>query len=869
MSSNAKSSLFRHTCFRPMKLIISSLLFLTLSLTGAEEKKKPSDKEEKKEETKTIAAVLKDCETTDGLFPIHTDKTTGKIYLEITEKQIASDTEKPEFIHFSHTLDGVASLGLFRGQFSDSRVFSLRRHFQRIEFVAENTSFYFNPESALKRAATANVSDAILANQKIVASDKKTGRHLIEADDVFLSEFLRQLKPAKPKEEKEEKFKLGDLSKDRTRFLETKNYPDNTLFRIQYVFENLHPSKAGESDVADSRFVTIKVQHTFIEMPDNEYEPRFDDPRVGYFTTQVTDLTSHSSAPYRDFIHRWDIRKKKPGAAKSKPVEPLVWWIENTTPVELRDTIRDAVLAWNLAFEAAGIVDAVEVKIQPDDADWDADDINHHVLRWTSSPDPPFGGYGPSFVNPRTGEILGADIMLEYVFLTNRIRLNEVVNLGGRSSDVTPFASNSAARHFCQFGDCLHSNRIAGGAILRAQSAKLGNGPVEMKELVRQALTDLVLHEVGHTLGLNHNFRSSHLYDRKQIHNKELTAVTGLTGSVMDYSPINLAIDPEEQGHYYTTVPGPYDHWAIRYGYDTDDKSQKALAESTRPEHAFANDADDMRSAGRGIDPRAMINDLTSEPVEHAVDQITLIKLTLPKLVDQFPVEGESYHELRTAFASLMRDYERASVTISRFIGGVYVDRSFVGQNGAAENPFTPVSAEHQQSAIRHLTRHLFGPGAIEFSASLITRLQLQRRGFEFFDLDANEDPKVHDRILSIQKEVLNQLLHENTLERIIDSGLYGNEYDLDTMMTSLDGAIMDGDPNQEVDSFREALQIEYVNRLITISGLKETSKYPSAAQSQAILLLETRVADEQPVLSPLRHTRHIRRVIENALASR
>ena len=150
-------------------------------------------------------------------------------------------------------------------------------------------------------------------------------------------------------------------------------------------------------------------------MPQNQYQPRFEDVRVGDFTTQVSDMTTPDDVtPYRDLIHRWNLVKKNPDQGISEPTEPIVWWIENTTPLEFRDAIKEGVLAWNRAFAHAGFHNAVQVKIQPDDAAWDAGDIRYNVLRWTSSPNPPFGGYGPSFVNPKTGQILGADIMLEY-----------------------------------------------------------------------------------------------------------------------------------------------------------------------------------------------------------------------------------------------------------------------------------------------------------------------------------------------------------------------------------------------------------------------------------------------------------------------
>ncbi len=870
MTSMHNSKLFAHPD-RITAILAAILSAMALMVTAEEEKsddaEKDSEKEDKKEEVKSIDEVLEDCDTKAGLFPLHQNRKTGKLFIEISEEQIAKGgNDDPEFIHFSHTLDGVPDLGLFRGQFGQERVFTIRRHFERIEFVAENTSFFFNPDSALQRASKANMSDAILASEKIAAKDG-AGRYLVEADAMFLKEYFRQLKPGKSDDdEKKEKFKLGDLSDDRTRFLEAKSFPDNTLVRVQYVFENLHPAEHGDEDVADSRFVTIKVQHTLIEMPENDYEPRFADPRVGFFTTNVTDLTSKSSAPYRDFVHRWHLKKKNPEAAKSPPIEPIVWWIENTTPVELRDAIREGALAWNRAFESAGFIDAIEVKVQPDDSDWDADDIRYHVLRWTSSPDPPFGGYGPSFVNPRTGQILGADIMLEYIFMTNRVRLNEVVDLG-RVAD-TPFAANR--RNCCLFGNHLHRNRLAGEAILRTMGrTRLDNGKLEMEELLRQALIDLTLHEIGHTIGLNHNFRASHLYDREQIHDRKLTGNTGVIASVMDYAPINLSLDREKQGHYYSTVPGPYDHWAIRFGYDDPDKLDEILAESTKPEHAFGNDADDMRSPGRGIDPRVMIGDLTSEPIAHAADQIAFVKNTLPKLVVEFPLNGESYHEVRTAFSTLMSMHEGSAETISRFPGGVYIDRSTHGQPGAAADPFRPVPEALQRNAMESLSELVFGPDAFEFPSGLVARLQLERRGFEFFDLDDNEDPKIHERVLSIQKNTLDQLLHRNTLTRVIDTGLYGNEFSLSEFMETLDNSVMDGDPETGPNSFREALQVEYIERLIDISGLKKESKYPSPAKSQAVLQLERRLDPDAINPNPPRHRRHLQRIIANALESR
>lgn len=826
---------------------------------------------------KSFTEIVENCDRLQGLFDLYQDREDGTVYLAIRDDQLDR-----EYLHFSYVLDGLPALGLFRGKFLWEQVFSVSRHFDRLEFVGENTAFYFNPENAISRAARANISPAVLASEKIMASSEDGTIHLVKADSIFLEETFAQVKSATDDDDdkKKDRLILGDLSDDRTRFTGLRNYPENTLLRVNYVYGNPRPREWGEDEVTDARFISIQVQHALIATPENDYRPRIEDPRVGYFTTRNTDLTSARSANYRDLVHRWHLVKKEPEARLSDPVEPITWWIENTTPEELRPTIKKGVEAWNLAFESAGFTNAIVCKIQPDDAEWDAGDLRYNVLRWTSSPDPPFGGYGPSFVNPRTGQILGADIMLEYVFLTNRIRLRELLD---RTEGAPPFAPPLAAspdrfpfnrlglsrarssHSLCEAGHYLQENTVSA----RASLAVAGASEIEMDTLLEQALIDLTLHEIGHTLGLNHNFQASTLYPPEKIHDKNLTGETGIISSVMDYAPANLARDREKQGHYYSTVPGPYDHWAIRFGYTPTTAENEAeilgaiLAESTKPEHAFGNDADDMRSPGRGIDPRIMINDLTSDPIGHAIDDLERIRETVRGLADTFPTEGESYHEMRTAFSSLMRTYGRDIQTLTRHIGGVRIDRSVAGQAGAAEAPLLPVPEAEQRRAMEALERYAFGPGAFDFiPAKLVSHLQLQRRGFEFFDLQGNEDPKIHAIVASIQESALDQLLHKHTLQRFVDSGLYGNRYVLGEFMQNLDEAILVG----ERDTYREGLQIEYIRRLVGISGLTESSSYGPQAQSHAVYHLEAAVPEEKARSA---HDAHLRRLITNALEGR
>jgi len=785
------------------------------------------------EKKKTVEEITKGHQRVRGLFDLFLDREKGIVHLYIKKEQLG-----PEFIYFTHTMDGVVQAGHNRGSYGSEVIFRIAKVYERVEFVAENTAFYFDPQSALARAKQANISHAILASESIVAED--TGGFLISAGNLFLKESLVMVK--RPGGDSS-KAVLGKLSETKTKFTTLRGYPDNTVIGVEYVFENPAPTWASDSkveadEVTDARYVSIKVQHSLIKLPDNDFKPRFDDPRIGYFGTQVTDMTSIDATPYRDVIHRWHLTKQKPGTTLSEPVEPITFWIENTTPVELRDLIRSATLKWNEAFETAGFKDAIVVKQQPDNATWDAGDINYNVLRWTSSPNPPFGGYGPSFVNPRTGQILGADIMLEFSFLTNRLRSQRVfMELGLASPQDEKEDPFGDPRRFCQEAGIAQQGLMFGQTALRLNDANLP----DMKALTNEALSKLILHEVGHTLGLNHNFRASHLYNATDIHKKEITSKTGLTGSVMDYMPANIAPLNTPQGEYYITKPGPYDHWAIEYGYSEaledpkkeTERLQKIASRSHEPALAFGNDADDMRRAGKGIDPRAMIYDMSSDPVIYGTQRCELVNAKLGELLKKQPTKGESWQSLLQAYLTLSREAADALVAMSRYVGGVQVERAYVGQ-APDKKPYTPVAKATQFAALDTMNKYAFAPGAMLPPADLVSHLQQQRRGFDFFKED--EAPKLHDRIGQVQRSLLDHLLHVETQRRILDSGLYGSEVPLAQVMRKLTQGVFTGDADIGPDSIRQNLQSEYTDRLLRIVN---TSTWLPAAQAVAFSEIE------------------------------
>ncbi|TLD71869.1 DUF5117 domain-containing protein [Phragmitibacter flavus] len=800
-----------------------------------EEKKVEDEEKDDKKKKKTVAEVIKDCEEFPGLMRVWRDREKGTVYLYVTKEQLGR-----EFIYFSHEEDGVVAAGSFRGRFGDQSIIKISRHFGKVEFTRQNTAFYFDPSHPLARAAEANTSHALLAVEPIVAEDDKGV--LIEGGNLFLKETLLQVKPS-VKEGKDSL--LGKLSDSKTKITSIKNYPQNTAIKVEYVYDTPLPpaSKDGDDErvdgeFADRRAISVTVQHSLIEMPKNDYEPRFDDARIGYFATKITDQTSTEATPWRDVIHRWDLRKKDPAAALSEPREPIVWWMENTTPMEFRDTIRSAALQWNKSFEKIGLKDVIVIKQQPDDADWDAGDIRYNVLRWTSSPNPPFGGYGPSFVNPRTGQILGADIMLEFVFVKNRLFARKLWSEAGLPKSSGDHG-HDASGVCCEAGLHVHQGVMFGQQMLRLRAAD----EVEMDKMMKEALTMLVLHEIGHTLGLNHNFKASHLHGLKEVNDRALTERTGLTGSVMDYMPMNLGPDKERQGQYYITNPGPYDDWAIDFGYsqalpnrEDEVKRLAALAgRSHEPQLMFGNDADDMRDPGKAIDPRAMIGDMSSDPIGYAVQRIGLVREANGKLMERFSSDEPSWQELTNAYLSLTTDQGYALTTISRYVGGMYVERAIPGQvKEKGSLPLRPVEGKTQVAAMQALAKFAFAPDAWPMSGELLSHLQQQRRGFEFFK--ESENPKPHERVLKIQQRLLEHLMHSNTQNRMVESGLLGNEYPVELMMADLTKAVMSGEAEgAAISTIRQNLQLDYVDRLI---GILKGTKHMQAVRSVALAQL-------------------------------
>ena len=847
-------------------LLLASSIFLTTFIYVPSEshaqffkrKKKKTEQNEygpkKNKYGKSISEVTKKAIAEEGLFTMYRDTVSGETWMAISQEAFQN-----EYIYFSQVEDGVLQTGNHRGSYGGSKIISFRKNYERIEVIGENTSFYYDPESPLSKTEKANINFPILASIKIIANDGDS-MFLVSSDDLFKSEKINRIKPpTRPGG----KSALGKLSKDKTSITHINNYPENLEIVVDYVYESSNPT-VYTTAITDARYVTVEYRHCILQMPEDGFTPRKDDARIGFFMTQVNDMTSTSSTPWNDIIHRWRLEKKDPTADLSEPVEPITWWIENTTPYEFRDYIKTGVEKWNLAFEKIGFKNAVVVKVQPDDADWDAGDIRYNVLRWTSSPTAPFSGYGPSFVNPRTGEILGADIMLEFGGMAGRLWKSGVFN---EEDNMSSRERAAEMMHRCDVGEATAHNTLFSLAAMNIMDFT----DEEHEEFVRQTLHRLCLHEVGHTLGLSHNMHASTMLSPEELKNPSVVAENGMCNTVMEYPAINFARNKEDQTLFYDDNPGPYDYWVIEYAYSEgledpeaeDDRLETILSKSTSELLKFGNDADDMRSSGRGINPDVNIYDLSDDPVAYASERCELVNDLYPGLVDKYASEGNSYQDLRRSFYTLLSEYSIQLRVMTRQIGGVRYNRA--GPNNIGnEKPFTPVSKEDQKAALDALSKYAFDPHAFDNQASAYAYLQAQRRGWNHYG--DNEDPKIHASVLSMQRSALSHLLHPNVLERLTDATKYGNEYDVDSYLVDLTNAIFIEDFRKKVNTFRQQIQVYYTESLIKAY---KSNSYDSI--SKGVILAELKRIDilqrdgRSPDSMTKAHRSHIRHLIDQA----
>ncbi|QLE47783.1 DUF5117 domain-containing protein [Nostoc sp. C057] len=773
--------------------------------------------------------VVKGINKVEGLFTLYCTDNSGKIYLEIKPEQLNKN-----YLAIVTLESGVGESGIYSGLPLSDFIFYFQRVNNRLHFVVRNVKFHAESRPE-QRSLARSFSDSVLYSLEIANIDPQNKNILIN-----LNELLMQDLPGLTTILKYSLQADYHLDAHKSYFGDVNSFSENIEIDSIYGFSSLEG--ANLVTVPDSRALTLKVHYSFSQLRENnDYIPRLADDRVGYFITAFQDLSNKN--PHESFvryINRWHLEPSDPNSPLSPPKKPIVYWIENAVPLEYRDAIREGVLMWNKAFEKAGFQNAIEVQQMPDDADWQPADVHYNTIRWFNSLDAGFAR-GPMRVNPFTGEILDADIMVDANMVLSIQQeyhaLMEVnPSLVGKNpcqalwGSQKPGVNNSLLpdSEFCYGMES--SNQAAMGALALSILPNTTASSEMMKEYVHQYLRSLIAHEVGHTLGLRHNFHGSTMLAPEELNNTEITHTKGLVGSVMDYLPVNIAPQGVQQGDYFPGVVGPYDEWAIEYGYKTSPsatlegiipESEKSFLEqialaSPQPELSYATDEDIW-----DINPLANVWDMSSDVLLYSQWQMDNARVMWQRLDKGYLSKGESYSNLRVSFNRVLKYYFRNATLLSKYIGG----QSFLRlhNNDNASWTFVPVSLLKQRQALTKLQEYVFVENAFSFSPQLLNQLAPSRWEHWGSSVPNNRlDYPIHENILKFQSAVLRSLLDSDRLNRLQDielKTLPGEALSIpelfDTLQTGIWAEVLTPGELKPISSIRRSLQREYLNILL------------------------------------------------------
>ncbi len=762
--------------------------------------------------------LIKDAKVQTGLFKLIQKE--GKLYAELTPANLNKD-----YIIVTSIARGIGQGSLLGGMswgFGDDWLWQFRKVDDKIHVVRRNIRFTAKKGTPEAKAVELAYTDSVLFALPIVAKAPGGGM-VIDLDMIFMSD-LPQIGQV---------LRGFSFTSSRSTWAVAKALRDNVELEVAATYAS---SGAMTLDtVPDTRGVTVNVHYSISALPNTGYQPRLADDRVGYFLTVIKDYSKQGEEDrFVRYINRWDLQKADPTAELSPPKQPIIFWLEKTVPFKYRKTIREGILEWNKAFEKAGFANAIEVRQQPDDADWDPEDINYNTFRWITSS----AGFamGPSRVNPLTGQILDADIIFDADFLTFWKEEYEIFSpekvaamTGGpltleeyRQQMLTnPAGHRHHAGCACEYHSGLGRELAFASTALFARAADAAQLAAERERMIQQGLKEVVMHEVGHTLGLRHNFKASTYLKLEDLNNPEVTSKTGLTASVMDYAPSYITPKGVKQGDYYSTTIGPYDMWAIEYGYKPLPggtqgevaELRKIASRAGEPGLDYATDEDT-----RGIDSDPLSNrfDLSSDPIAYAAQRAELIKELWPGLVERVTEDGEGYQRARRAFGVLLSNHGQAAWFVSRFIGGVYVHRDHRGdENGRP--PFKVVEAEKQRQALEFLEKQVFSVEPFDFPPELYNHLAASRWNHWGTLQRDRLDVPVHEVIGMWQDRILRQMLNTLTLTRLHDSELkVPADEDAFTVAELLDG--LTGAIFSELNDIKEG---EFTNRKPAIHSLR------------------------------------------------
>jgi hypothetical protein len=728
-----------------------------------------------------FADVIKDAKEVKGWFTTY--QKDDKLYVELTPEQF----EMP-FAFTMNMTHGIGEkylygnlMGAYGAAGRDLRVVTFRKlNPTTVQLIALNAAMGPRDQTPAGLAVARAFSDSLLGAAPISSAPHPERKSvLVELNPILISDLSHisfQL---------EQSFRQSYAFDGRNSSVAGVRATDDQLgvnVKLHYGLSRFSVPMPGSPQpftppptmLPDLRSLFMGVQYNFAKLPATIMEPRLADQRVGYFSTTAYDYSKHEErSPKQRLINRWRLEKKDPNAAISEPKQPIVFWLDKNIPEKYRPAITAGILEWNKAYEKIGFKDAIVVKQQGPKDEFDTSELRYASVKWFVAKDTPFGARGPSVVDPRSGEILDADIELSE-------EISRIYTTRYTEDTPRPLGMMKSHGALCTYAEMKFSEIAMGLELLDARGEVLFGSP-QAEAFVNDGIKDIMAHEVGHTLGLRHNFRASTIYTEAQVTDPEFTKAQGLSGSVMDYNALNLSLPGQKQGAYFMTTLGPYDYWAIEYGYKPlprekeNEELKKIAGRSAEPLLAYATDEDAGGFAGvEGIDPEANRFDLTGDPLAHYGKRVKLIRELWDKLQTRQIPAGESYEQLRRNFDRGFQNFATISELTAKYVGGISILRDHAG---TGRLPINPVAADKQRQALALVADNLLSEGNFNYPPQFLNKLAIdfmvrEDQVFSEFGSTGVTSPSLSlpDRILSLQRSVMSRLVSDGVAKRLIDS---------------------------------------------------------------------------------------------------
>ena len=753
--------------------------------------------------------VTKGHKTDEGLFKVHTKD--EKYLFEIPDSLL--NREMLMVTRIAKTANGIG----FGGGKQNTQVLRWEKKGKKILLRVVSHNVVADTVLPVHKAVVNSNFEPILFSFPIKAFNKDSSATVIDATPLFATD----VKPLGFPQRKRRGYGITRMDKSRSYIDRISSYPLN--------IESRHVKTYASSKAPSNRSVgsiSLEMSNSMILLPKKPMKRRYFDERVGWFTTSQTDYgLDEQKSKGVTYLDRWRLEVKDEDIEKFKrgelvePKKPIVYYIDEATPKKWRKYLKQGIEDWQKAFEAAGFKNAIIAKDAPtkeEDPEFSPEDVRYSVVRYLASPIP--NANGPHVSDPRSGEILESDINWYH----------NVMTLLHNWFFIQTAAINPEAR-LNKFKDEVM------GRLIRFVSA----------------------HEVGHTIGLPHNMGSSVAYPVDSLRSAAFTKKYGTAPSIMDYARFNYVAQPEDKGVSLMPDIGPYDKYAISWGY------RPILEKSAKQEKATLNKwilekADDSKyrfghqQVINIIDPSSQTEDLGDDAMKASAYGIKNLKRILPKLEDWTTIDGEDYSELKTMYGQLLSQYNRYMGHVSSNIGGVYEHYKAAGQKGAV---YTHVDKNHQKKAMQFINKELFATPKWLLDKNIFDKTQYSGSG---------------ERIRGLQVNTLNRILKIGRMARMIENEtLNGSKaYTLLNMMGDLRRGVWSELYNgRRIDNYRRNLQRAHIDQL----GKLITTKSQRRAPNFGRYIKQTRVNVNQSDIKPVvrgelkRLKRDIRRAITKA----